>query len=112
MIPKKLFMIIVSLVLGDVITTHVGTIVFGEYFGEIGLVANLLMKTIGDSWALAMFPIELAIFGMITFMFSRNKNAFHISKKKLSLTYLPAIALSLLIANNIIQILIFTTRPL
>ncbi|MGH9876333.1 MAG: hypothetical protein ACRD3Z_00750 [Nitrososphaerales archaeon] len=111
-ISNKLYLVIALLVLGDVITTHISTIVFGEYFGEVGLIANLLMRTFGESWSLAMFPIELAIFGMTTFAFSKSNNSVRITiTKKMPLTYFPAIALALIIANNLVQLLIFTTRP-
>lgn len=112
-IANKLYLVIAFLVLGDVITTHVSMIVFEEYFGEVGLIANVLMRTFEGSWQFAMFPIELGIFGMITYIFGKSNNSVRItSTKKLPLTYFPAITLALIIANNLVQLLIFKTRPL
>lgn len=48
-VSTKLYLIVAFLVLADVITTHVSTIVFGEYFGEVGLIANFLMRTFEGS---------------------------------------------------------------
>lgn len=109
MIPK-VYLIIAFLVLGDVLTTHISRIVFGEYFGELGLIANLLMRMLGESWAIAMFPIEFAIFSMTAFLFAKRNNLVRVTpSKKIPLAYLPAIALGLLVANNLVQLLIFTT---
>ncbi|MBI5133113.1 MAG: hypothetical protein HZA83_00210 [Thaumarchaeota archaeon] len=108
MIPSRIYLIIAFLVLGDVMTTHVNAIVFGERFGELGLIANFLMRMFGESWPFAMFPVEMTIFGIATFLFSRGSNALRIGTKRLSLAYFPALALSMLIGNNLLQILIFT----
>jgi hypothetical protein len=112
-VPTKLYLIVAFLVLADVITTHVSTIVFGEYFGEIGLIANFLMQTFEGSWQFVMFPIELGIFGIITYVFDRNNNSVHItSTKRMPLAYFPTIALSLIISNNLIQLVVFTAKPI
>ena len=111
-VSTKLYLVITFLVLADVITTHVSTIVFGEYFGEVGLIANFLMRAFEGSWQFAMFPIELGMFGTITYIFGKSNNSVHITNtKKLPLTYFPVIALALIISNNLVQLLIFTTRP-
>jgi hypothetical protein len=112
-VSTKLYLTLAFLVLADVVTTHVSTVVFGEYFGEVGLIANFLMLTFEGSWQFVMFPIELGIFGIITYIFGRSDNSVHItSTKKLPLTYFPAIALALIIANNLVQLAIFTARPI
>lgn len=109
MIPSRIYLIIAFLVLGDVMTTHVNMIVFGERFGELGLIANFLMVYFGESWPFAMFLVEMVIFGTVTFLFSRGNNTLRIGTKRLSLVYFPALALSMLIGNNLLQILIFTS---
>lgn len=110
MVHRYVYLVISLLVLGDVLTTHVSSIVMGEHFGELGFIANFLMRTFGDSWAFLMFPIEFAIFGIVTYYFSRGNGQLRlVGSKKLPVAYMPAIALSLLILNNSAHIVLFVS---
>lgn len=60
-----------------------------------------------------MFPIELSIFVLATYVFGRSKNAVHInSTRKFPVMYFPVAALAFLIGNNLIQIVLFTSTNL
>lgn len=112
MIPIKLYAVVVLLVFGDISTTFFSKMLLGANFGEIGLIANFLMSTVGDAWPVYMYPIEIVAFGLTTLLFSRSKNAISIGgKKKLSLTYLPVIALLSLIGNNLLHIVLSIVVP-
>lgn len=106
---EVLYVLIGCLVVGDVLTTLTAKAVLGSAFGEVGLVANLLMGVFHEQWPVYMFFSEFAIFGATTFFFARSKSTFKMIKWRMRIAYMPAITLLTLIANNSVIIVLFLT---
>lgn len=103
---RTIFLILGCLVIGDISTTLMAQIAMGEKFGEVGLVANFLMKTFGTNWPFYMFLSEFALFGMTTFFFM--KNTVEMFGWKMPISYLPVMTVLTLVGNNTGYILVFS----
>lgn len=104
---SNLYSVLGFLVLWDVMTTYMNIFVLADKFGEYGIIANIMMQLFGWSWGLAMIPIEFAIFASLTYVFSKSKDVIKIGKLKVRLRYLPAIALAVIIVNNVANLVLF-----
>lgn len=102
-----LYSFIGFLVLWDVMTTYVNMFVLANKFGEYGLIAKIMMQLFGWAWGLAMIPIESAIFVLITYLFSKSNYAIRMGNVKIALKYMPAIALAIIIINNVTNLALF-----
>lgn len=102
-----LYAVIGFLVLWDVMTTYINMFVLADKFGEYGIIASIMMQPFGWAWGLAMLPIEFAIFVLITYLFSKGGHTIRIGRIKIPLRYLPAIALGVIIINNIANLVLF-----
>ena len=81
--------------------------VLADKFGEYGIIASITMQTFGWAWGLAMLPIEFGIFAFITYIFLKSNHILRIGRIKIPLKYLPAIALGVIIINNIANLVLF-----
>jgi hypothetical protein len=101
---------VVGLASLDVLSTFAASIVMGRFFVEVGLVANVLMSVMPDSWPVLMFFVESIMFGTVAFFMTRGKSgisSLKVLRWKLPLGYLPSIALSFLVLNNTMLVIIF-----
>ena len=101
---------IIGLASLDVMTTYTASVVMGQYFAEVGLIASTLMKIAPDVWPLSMFIVESLMFGILAFFLSRGRNntsTLNVLRWKLRLGYLPSLALLILVLNNTILVIIF-----
>ena len=104
---SSLYAVIGFLVLWDVLTTYINMFVLADKFGEYGIIASIMMQTFGWAWGLAMLPIEFGIFAFITYIFVKSNHIVRIGRIKIPLKYLPAIALGVIIINNIANLVLF-----
>lgn len=104
---SNLYSVIGFLVLWDIMTTYINMSILSDKFGEYGLIANMLMKLFGDVWGVAMFPLEFAIFGLLTYAFSKGNRIIRIRNVRLELRHLPALALGVLVVNNVTNLALF-----
>ena len=107
MSKRSIYLIIALLITCDILTTYTAKIVLGQRFGEVGLIANLLMRAFGGNWPLAMFLTEFAVFGITTYFFARSNSSMKMLKWRLPMAYLPALTLLTLVANNSVVIMAF-----
>jgi hypothetical protein len=106
---EVLYVLIGCLVVGDVLTTLTAKAVMGDAFGEVGLVANLMMGAFHEQWPICMFFSEFAIFGVTTFFFAKSKNTLKMIRWRIPIAYLPALTILTLVANNSAIIVLFLT---
>jgi|GEM_PF-6118536 len=106
---SSLYAVIGFLVLWDVLTTYINMFVLADKFGEYGIIASTMMQTFGWAWGLVMLPIEFVIFALITYLFSKDDHTVRIGRIKIPLRYLPAIALGVIIINNVANLVLFMT---
>lgn len=104
---SNLYSVIGFLVLWDVMTTYINMFILAESFGEYGLIANIMIHMFGWAWGIVMLPIEFAIFALITYLFSKSNHIIKVGRKNISLKYLPAIALAVIIINNLANLTLF-----
>ena len=104
---QRLYLVIGILIVCDVMTTYTAKVVLGPRFGEMGLIANSLMKTFGSNWPVAMFLAEFAVFGVTTYWYAKGDRVMKLFRLKVPMAYLPALALLALVANNSTVILAF-----
>jgi hypothetical protein len=81
--------------------------ILAESFGEYGLIANIMIHMFSWAWGIVMLPIEFAIFALITYLFSKSNHIIKVGRKNISLKYLPAIALAVIIINNLANLTLF-----